>query len=137
VVLARNYAKSHVTKPDPFTDQKDFYKFNRSVYLYTTANLREFPTDKSKVMFYLSYMKVGLLGQFTENVVQKMMDWEALRLDPNPKFGDFMEKLVQTFGDVNKKATAQEQLSRSFQGKMLAESFFQMFEQRVRVANYE
>jgi hypothetical protein len=122
--------EGHVAKPNPFKDRKDFYKFNRSTYLYTTTNLGEFPTDKLKVMFYLSYMKEGLLGQFTENIVQRMMDWEALRLNPELSFKGFMEKLTQTFGDVNKKATAQEQLSRSFRGKMMAGSFFQMFEQR-------
>jgi hypothetical protein len=129
--------KSHVTKPDSFKERKDFYKFNRSTYLYTTANPGEFPNDRLKVMFYLSYMKEGLLGQFTENVVQGMMDWEVLGLDPAPNFKVFMEKLTRTFRDINKKATAQEQLLRSFQGKMTAESFFQLFEQRVRAARYE
>jgi hypothetical protein len=117
----RDSKKSHIAKPNSFKDQKDFCKFNRGTYLYTTTNPGEFPTDKSKVMFYLSYMKEGLLGQFVENVVQAMMDWEALRLDPKPNFKIFMEKLTRTSGDVNKKVMAQEQLSRSFQGKMTAE----------------
>jgi hypothetical protein len=128
--------KSHVAKPDSFKEWKDFYKFNRSTHLYTTANPGEFPNDRSKVMFYLSYMKEGLPGQFAENVVQGMMDWEVLRLDPAPNFKVFIEKLTRMFRDVNKKAMAQEQLSRSFQGKMTAE-LFQLFEQRVRAARYE
>jgi hypothetical protein len=70
----RDSKKSHITKPDPFKEQKDFYKFVRSTYLYTTVNPGEFLTNKLKVMFYLSYMKEGLSGQFTENVVQRMMD---------------------------------------------------------------
>jgi hypothetical protein len=85
-------------------------------------------------MFYLLYMKEGLPGQFAENVVQQMMDYEARGLRIDPEFKDFMEALTNTVGDVNKKAMAQEQLSRSYQGKMLAEAFFQMFEQRVQAA---
>jgi hypothetical protein len=100
--------KNHIAKPDSFKDQRDFDKFNQSAYLYTAANPGEFPDDKSKVMFYLSYMKEGLPGQFAENVVQQMMEYEAKGLKINPEFKDFMEALTNTFGDVNKKATAQE-----------------------------
>jgi hypothetical protein len=128
--------KSHVAKPDPFKDRRDFNKFNQSAYLYTVANPGEFPDDKSKVMFYLSYME-GLPGQFAENIVQRMMDYEARGLKIDLEFEEFTGALTSTFGDVNKRATAQEQLLRSYQGKMPAEAFFQMFEQRVWAAKYE
>jgi hypothetical protein len=59
-----------------------------------------------KILFHLSYMKDGLLGQFTENVVQKMMEWEMLGLRVN--FGNFIMKMIKTFRDVNRKVTAQE-----------------------------
>jgi hypothetical protein len=136
-VPLRDSKKSHVAKPDPFKEWKDFYKFIRSTYLYTTANPGEFPTNKLKVMFYLSYMKEGLPGKFAETVVQRMMDWEAAGLEPDLEFKGFMESLTNTFRDVNKRVTAQKQLLRSYQGKMTAEAFFQMFEQRVRAVNYE
>jgi hypothetical protein len=100
------------------------------------ANPGEFLDDRSKVLFYLSYMKEGLPGQFAENVVQQMMNYEARGLTVEIEFKEFMEGLTNTFGDVNKGATAQEQLSRSYQGKMSAEAFFQVFEQRVRAAKY-
>jgi hypothetical protein len=129
--------KSHVAKPDPFKDRRDFDKFNQSAYLYMMANPGEFPDDKSKVMFYLSYMKEGLLGQFAKNIVQRMMDYEVRGLKIDPEFEEFMEALMSTFGDVNTRVMAQEQLSRSYQGKMPAEAFFQMFEQRVWAAKYE
>jgi hypothetical protein len=133
----RDSHKSHVAKPNPFKDQRDFDKFIRSTYLYTAANPREFPNDKLKVVFYLSYMKEGLPGQFAENVVQTMIDLETAGLVPEPEFKGFMESLTGTFGDINKRATAQEQLLRSYQGKMAAEAFFQMFEQRVRAVKYK
>jgi hypothetical protein len=63
------------------------------------ANLGEFPDDKSKVMFYLSYMKEGLPGQFMENVVQKMMEYKAKGLKIDLEFPEFMEVLTNTFGD--------------------------------------
>jgi zinc knuckle protein len=132
----KDYRKNHVAKPDPFKERREFDRFTRSAYLYTTANPGEFPDDKSKVLFYLSYMKEGLPGQFAENVVQQMMDYEARGLNVEMEFKDFMEGMTNTFGDVNKGATAQEQLSRSYQGKMSAEAFFQVFEQRVRAAKY-
>jgi hypothetical protein len=66
-----------------------------------------------------------------------MMDWETIGLEPDPRFKDFMESLMKTFGDVNMRVTAQEQLLRSYQGKMTAEAFFQVLEQRVRAVNYE
>src|SRR5713101_6622774 len=49
----------------------------------------------------------------------------------------FLRSLAETFGDVNKKATAQEMLARSYQGNMMGEAFFQMFDQRVMRAGYE
>jgi len=42
-----------------------------------------------------------------------------------------MRRLSETFGDINKKATAQEMLAKSYQGNMTGEVFFQMFDQRV------
>jgi hypothetical protein len=96
--------KNHVAKPDSFKDRRDFNKFSRSAYLYTVANPGEFPDDKSKVLFYLSYMKEGLLGQFAENVVQQMMDYEVRGLKVDMEFKDFMEGMTNTFGDVNKGA---------------------------------
>jgi hypothetical protein len=82
-VPVRDSLKSHIAKPDPFKERRDFHKFIQSTFLYTTANPREFPSDDSKIMFYLSYMKEGLPGQFAENVVQKMMEWEMLGLRQN------------------------------------------------------
>jgi hypothetical protein len=70
--------------------------------------------------------------------MQKQMEWTLVGLAANYEtFREFMKKMMETFGDVNKKVTAQEQLLRSFQGKMLAEAFFQIFEQRVRAVRYE
>jgi hypothetical protein len=65
-----------------------------------------------------------------------MMDYEAKGLKVEIDFKEFMEGLTNTFRDVNKGTTAQEQLSRSYQGKMSAEAFFQVFEQRVGAAKY-
>ena len=55
-------------------------------------------------------------------------------------YGDirtFLRRMAETFGDVNKKAMAQEMLARSYQGNMMGEAFFQMFDQRVMRAGYE
>ena len=49
----------------------------------------------------------------------------------------FLRSLAETFGDVNKKATVQEMLAKSYQGNMIGEVFFQMFDQRVMRAGYE
>jgi hypothetical protein len=61
-VPPKDSRKSHITKPNPFKERKDFYKFIRSAYLYTTVNPGEFPTNKLKVMFYLSYMERDFQG---------------------------------------------------------------------------
>jgi hypothetical protein len=53
-------------------------------------------------------MKEGLPGQ----LVQQMMDYEARGLKVKIEFKEFMEGLTNTFRDVNKGATAQEQLSK-------------------------
>src|SRR6266852_2326094 len=138
VIPTAKNLKSHVTKPDPFREQKDFDKFARSCYLYFAANEHEFPMDQSKILFCLSYMKEGLLGQFVENVIQKQVDREIKGIPAN--YGDartFLRRMAKTFGDVNKKAMAQEMLARSYQGNMMGEAFFQMFDQRVMRAGYE
>ncbi len=138
VIPITKNSKSHVAKPDPFRERKDFDKFARSCYLYFAANGHEFPTDQSKILFCLSYMKEGLPGQFAENVIQRQIDRDMKGFPVS--YGDirtFMRNLAETFGDVNKKATAQEMLARSYQGNMTGEAFFQMFDQRVMRAGYE
>src|SRR6266849_11067530 len=55
-------------------------------------------------------------------------------------YGDvktFLRVMNKNFRDMNKKLMAQELLSRSYQGNMTGEAFFQMFEQRVLRAGYE
>src|SRR5712692_9515923 len=83
-------------------------------------------------------MKEGLLGQFAENIIQKQVNREIKGILAN--YGDsrtFLRRMAETFGDVNKKATAQEMLARSYQGNMMGEVFFQMFNQRIMRAGYE
>ncbi|KIM72308.1 hypothetical protein PILCRDRAFT_16258 [Piloderma croceum F 1598] len=116
--------KSHVKKPDDFTESKQWDHFN-------------------VIHFLLSFMMEGLPEKFAANFIDNIVeDWEQRKTEahclfqpiPSTDWGtlsSFQEKCELTFGDQNKKSSAKHQLALLKQGTRTAEEYFQEFNQLV------
>jgi hypothetical protein len=126
-------SKSHVAKPENFSDAGQFDKFKRQAFLYVSEHKKDFDEDEKEIRFMLSYMTDGLPGKFADNFI------EVMSTNP-PSWGtakQFTDKLNAAFGNQNKKSNAQNQLRDLRQGSKSAEEFFQTFDQLVRTAGYQ
>jgi hypothetical protein len=59
-----------IKEPDPFTDRKYIRQFMQQIVLNFSANPKRFKTDKSKILFVLSYMTTGEPGQWAEVFIE-------------------------------------------------------------------
>ena len=91
-----------IKEPDPFTDRKYIRQFMQQIVLNFSANPRRFKTDKSKILFVLSYMTTGEPGQWAEIFIES-----RTRLVPTwapvtwGSWADFSNKLAASFIDPN------------------------------------
>ncbi|KAL5528131.1 hypothetical protein ACEPAF_7267 [Sanghuangporus sanghuang] len=90
--------KVHVAKPRDFDGEHDYVDFKRELHLYIYASESEFRTNKSKIMFALSYMKSGAAAHWAESYTSGAVD-----ADGNLTFTDtwdaFLKKLDTSFND--------------------------------------
>ncbi|KAL5525065.1 hypothetical protein ACEPAF_8934 [Sanghuangporus sanghuang] len=66
--------KVHVAKPRDFDGEHDYVDFKRELRLYIYASESEFRTNKSKIMFALSYMKSGAAARWAESYTSGAVD---------------------------------------------------------------
>jgi hypothetical protein len=116
--------KTHLAKPAVFNG-KEFKGGWRTVLLYILGNNIDFPNDRDKILFALSFMTEGLAEKWSQNYV----DWAIG--ENNEDFGmweHFCQKIKESFENKNARQEAQGRLDNLFQGKWTAEEFFQQFE---------
>ncbi|KIM87702.1 hypothetical protein PILCRDRAFT_86045 [Piloderma croceum F 1598] len=141
--------KSHVKKPDDLTESKQWDRFKRQTFVYIQENRKDFDTGESVIRFLLSFMTEGLPEKFAVNFIDDIAEeWEhekaeARRLflppPPDPNWGTlttFQEKCEATFGDQNKKSSAEHQLALLKQGTRSTKEYFQEFDQLSNRAFY-
>jgi Retrotransposon gag protein len=142
--------KSHIQKPEDFTDTKQWDKFRQQSFIYLEENRRDFPDEEMVIRFLLSFMVGGLPEKFAANFIDDLTDDLQQRKESardlglpaptRPNWGsidDFETILESTFGDQNKKTNAENQLALLRQGTRTAEEYFQEFNQLVRTAGYQ
>ena len=142
--------KSHIQKPEDFTDTKQWDKFKRQSFVYLEENRRYFPDKEMVIQFLLSFMVGGLPEKFAANFINNLTDDLQRRKEnardlglpapTRPNWGsidDFELILESTFGDQNKKTNVENQLALLRQGTRTAEEYFQEFDQLVQTAGYQ
>ena len=142
--------KSHVQKPEDFTDTKQWDKFKQQSFVYLEENRRDFPDGETVIHFLLSFMTGGLPEKFAANFIDDLTDDLNRRKESAQDLGlpaptrlnwgsidDFETILEGTFGDQNKKTNAENQLALLRQGPKTAEEYFQELDQLVRTAGYQ
>jgi hypothetical protein len=142
--------KSHIQKPEDFTETKQWDKFKRQSFVYLEENRWDFPDGETVIRFLISFMTGGLPEKFAANFIDDLTDDLRQRKESardlglpaptRPNWGsieDFEAILESTFGDQNKKVNAENQLALLWQGTRTAEEYFQEFDQLVRTAGYQ
>ncbi|OCB87827.1 hypothetical protein A7U60_g4960 [Sanghuangporus baumii] len=90
--------KVYIAKPRDFDGEHNYVNFKRELRLYIYASESEFRTNKSKIMFTLSYMKSGAVAHWAESYTSGAVD-----KDGNLTFMDgwdaFLKKLDMSFND--------------------------------------
>jgi hypothetical protein len=66
--------KSHIQKPEDFTDTKQWDKFKRQSFVYLEENRRYFPDEEMVIQFLLSFMVGGLPEKFAANFINDLTD---------------------------------------------------------------
>ena len=99
--------------------------FIRSVNLYIAGNSRDpsLAEDKDKIIFILSYMKLGHAGIWADNFLE-----EAKETDNWGTWKYFKASLKRSFSDPNLTMHAVEKLETMTQGDLCADAFVQTFE---------
>ncbi|KAL5528002.1 hypothetical protein ACEPAF_7137 [Sanghuangporus sanghuang] len=119
--------KVHVARPRDFDGEHDYVDFKRELRLYIYASESEFRTNKSKIMFALSYMKSGAAARWAESYTSGAVD-----ADGNLTFTDawdaFLKKLDTSFDDPARSQKAFERLDAMYQGDLNADEFFNKFD---------
>jgi len=99
--------------PQPFDRMmKDTKSFVSSLILYIYGRKAEFPNNKSKIMFVLSYMQGGK-AQYWKNEAINLI---AVDQEPFKDFTYFISQMEVQFGDLSPKATAIGKLKTLHQG---------------------
>jgi Retrotransposon gag protein/Zinc knuckle len=142
--------KSHVKKPEDFTEPKQWDCFRRQVFVYIEENKQDFDSDEQVIRFLLNFMTEGLPEKFTANYLDDILDnlrrrreraqamWQPLPTGANwGSAVDFEAQCHSVFGDQNKRPNAENQLALLQQGAKTAEEYFQEFDQLVRTAGYQ
>ncbi|KAL5526814.1 hypothetical protein ACEPAF_8540 [Sanghuangporus sanghuang] len=97
--------KVHVAKPRDFDGEHDYVDFKRELRLYIYASESEFRTNKSKIMFALSYMKSGAAAHWAESYTSGAVDEDG-NLTFTDSWDAFLKKLDMSFNDPTRSQKA-------------------------------
>ncbi|TFY79547.1 hypothetical protein EWM64_g4465 [Hericium alpestre] len=121
----RHQPKPKFQEPEPFMDVSQWKVFKRQVDFYLTGNWENYPLDRDKIRFVISYCHDGLPGEWAENYL--MHEHFNLEYDLI-LYMTFITDMTARFEDPNKERKAHIALTALKQGKMDAGAFFQKFE---------
>lgn len=97
--------------------------FLRQVTLFMIGRPGDFPADKLKITFMLSYMKGGIAGQWADRKVELYSDGHT----PMPPWDEFREDFRQAFADPDQASTARIAMTRLVQGNRTADEYITDF----------
>ncbi|PFH45375.1 hypothetical protein AMATHDRAFT_160343 [Amanita thiersii Skay4041] len=114
--------------------------FINSCRLYMSAKPQEFPTLRIKVTWVLGFMQIGMAQMFRNHFLVYMATPEFQTQYKQSTEPDQIELLYQdiykAFGDLNKQATAIQEITTIKQGSKLAEEHVQLFKQSYMRSGY-
>ena len=97
-----------IATPDIYSgDRSQWRQFKAQCQLYIDTRFSEFPDDRAKVSFMLSYMKGGMAGPWALNFLTSHANPHV----PYPMYPNFLLELEVAFGDPNPGVTARTKLA--------------------------
>ena len=120
-----------VAPPSPFSGcQDDLDCFKAECWVYLVMRHTEFPDNRSKILFLLSFMKGGAAGTWVTQKINAILDdnhpnhlaWVNLSFD---KF--VSDKMDAMFADPNRQATTLKALAMAHQGDKSVEELICKF----------
>src|SRR6202795_3442053 len=116
-----------IATPKPFDGQmKNCKTFIRQSALYTNAKKSEFPDDKAKIVFALSYMedKAAVYANAAIDEIERNEEDATKCAYPfKGKYATFIAHLRETFEDLMPTRTAQNKLNKLIQGTGTADEY--------------
>jgi hypothetical protein len=129
----RTRAPKMVT-PQVFTGKMvDMHSFQTACYLYIIVNPEEFPTEKSKIIWVLSYLQGRTAQKWCKTTVLEMIEG----ISPYKTYEQFQAKLKENFGDPNEQDTRIFEITMMQQGTKMADKHCHDFRLAAYKSGYE
>jgi hypothetical protein len=120
--------------PQVFTGKMvDVRSFQTACYLYIIVKLDKFPTEKSKIIWALSYLQGRTAQKWCETTVLEMMEG----FSPYEMYEEFQRKLKENFGDPNEQDTRIFEMTTMQQGSKMADEHCHDFRLAVYESGYK
>jgi Zinc knuckle/Retrotransposon gag protein len=120
--------------PQIFTGKMaDVRSFQTACYLYIIAKPDEFPTEKSKMIWALSYLQGGTAQKWRETVVLEMMEG----VSTYETYEEFQAELKKNFGDPNEQDSRIFEITTMQQGTKTADEHCHDFRLAAYQSGYE
>ena len=123
-------------EPEPFDQKMENIKsFIRSCQIYMEIKHAQFPTQRVRIMWVLSYMTKGSADAWRENILDQFDD--EFTPDPYTLLLELFAAIKRDFGDLNKRTTKVMALKKMQQGNKMCEEHIQEFKQVAWGSRYE
>jgi hypothetical protein len=114
-----------VATPENYTgDRSQWKQFKAQCQLYIDTRYSEFPNDRAKISFMLSYMKGGMAGPWALNFLMSHANPHV----PYPLYQEFIRDLELAFGDPNPGVTARTKLANLKMGSGSCDKYITKFD---------
>ena len=121
-----------VAAPTPFSGLQDnLDRFRAECWVYLAMRHAEFPDNRSKILFVLSYMKGGSAGPWATQKINALLDLNHPEHTSYASltFDDFvMNEMDAIFSDPNREVSARQILATARQGENSVEDLIRKFE---------
>ena len=121
-----------IAAPTPFSgSHDDLDRFKAECWVYLAMRHAEFPDDRSKILFVLSYMKGGMAGPWAAQKINALLDLA------NPEHASYAsltfdafvaDEMDAVFADPNREASARRLLATARQGNDSVKELIRKFE---------
>lgn len=116
-------SKSLIVEPQAYDGGPNYRDFCRECLLYIQANLTRFEDGRSKILFILSYLKMGTAATWALNYVNGRTNDQG-EINVPDDFQVFLTSLDLSFDNPNKKSKALTEWRKLYQGRWTADEFF-------------
>ena len=123
-----------IAVPDEFNGNIDATDhFVKQLGLYLLARPTDFPTDRERVIFALSYMKGGMAGMWADQVAGEILEGRMPYVD----YADFIKAVTERFGDPDAGTTARRKLELVHQGDRSVDEYVSEFQTYAPRTGYD